>query len=452
MEEDVLKKTMPHSHEAEQSVIGAMLMDRDAIYVATDTLKSDDFYEREFMVMFDAISELSKEGKAVDMTTVIAKLREMDVAPELCGMGNIRQVIDATPTSANIKHYVDIVSAKSVERKLIKTLEGLRDKAFSDNRPIDELLDDTEREVFNIVQNRGAAEFEDIKQIVYRTLRNIESAAKNNSRITGIATGLRDLDAKLAGFQKSDLILLAARPSMGKTALALNIANYVAVRSHIPTVIFSLEMSKESLVKRIMSMNSKVNSETIRTGQLKDNEWADLMDASREIGESGLIIDDTPGIKVNDLRSKCRKLKLEKNIGLVMIDYLQLMSGSGHSESRQNEVAEISRSLKALAREIDCPVLALSQLSRAVESRDNKRPMLSDLRESGSIEQDADVVMFIYRDEYYKKDTDKPGVAEIIVGKQRNGPTGTVEVKWIGEMQKFATLEKTQQYNNNDEE
>ncbi len=440
--ENILKKTMPYSHEAEQSVIGAMLMDKDAIYVAQDNLNSQDFYEKEFMLMFDAISALSLEGKAVDMTTVIAKLREMEVAPELCGMERIRQVIDATPTSANIKHYVDIVASKSLERRLIKTLEGLRDKAFSDNRPVDELLEDTEKEIFQIVQNRGGAEFEDIKDVVYRTLRTIELAAKNNSRITGIATGLRDLDAKLAGFQKSDLILLAARPSMGKTALALNIANYVAVRSHIPTVVFSLEMSKESLVKRILSMNSRVNSETIRTGQMKDNEWADLMDAAREIGESGLIIDDTPGIKVSELRSKCRKLKLEKNIGMVMIDYLQLMSGSGHSESRQNEVAEISRSLKALAREIDCPVLALSQLSRAVESRDNKRPMLSDLRESGSIEQDADVVMFIYRDEYYNKDTEKPGVAEIIVGKQRNGPTGTVEVKWIGEMQKFATLEK----------
>ncbi len=419
-----------------------MIMDKDAIFVATDNLTSEDFYEKEFMLMFDAISALSAEGKAVDVTTVIAKLREMDVAPELCGIAHITQVIDATPTSANIRHYVDIVASKSLERKLIKTLETLRDKAYADNNPLDTLLEDTEREIFQIVQNRGAAEFEDIQAIVIRTLHNIESAAKSNSRITGIATGLRDLDAKLAGFQKSDLILLAARPSMGKTALALNIANYVAVRSHIPTVIFSLEMSKESLVKRIMSMNSRVNSETIRTGQLKDNEWVDLMNASREIGESGLIIDDTPGIKVSELRSKCRKLKLEKNIGLVMIDYLQLMSGSGHSESRQNEVAEISRSLKALAREIDCPVLALSQLSRAVESRDNKRPMLSDLRESGSIEQDADVVMFIYRDEYYNKDTEKPGVAEIIVGKQRNGPTGTVEVKWIGEMQKFATLEK----------
>ncbi|MBQ7636491.1 MAG: replicative DNA helicase, partial [Lachnospiraceae bacterium] len=387
--ENILKKTMPYSHEAEQSVIGAMLMDKDAIFVAQDNLNSQDFYEKEFMLMFDAISALCQEGKAVDMTTLIAKLREMEVAPEICGMERIRQVIDATPTSANIKHYVDIVASKSLERKLIKTLEGLRDKAFSDNRPIDELLEDTEKEVFQIVQNRGAAEFEDIKDVVYRTLRTIELAAKNNSRITGIATGLRDLDAKLAGFQKSDLILLAARPSMGKTALALNIANYVAVRSHIPTVVFSLEMSKESLVKRILSMNSRVNSETIRTGQMKDNEWADLMDAAREIGESGLIIDDTPGIKVSELRSKCRKLKLEKNIGMVMIDYLQLMSGSGHSESRQNEVAEISRSLKALAREIDCPVLALSQLSRAVESRDNKRPMLSDLRESGSIEQDA---------------------------------------------------------------
>ncbi len=446
MEENILKKTMPHSHEAEQSVIGSMIMDNAAIFAATDHLSPEDFYEKEYMLMFEAISALSAEGKAVDLTTVIAKLREMDVAPEISGLAHLREILDATPTSANIKHYVEIVSAKSTERKLIKILEDLRDKAFADSTPLDDLLEETEKQVFGIVQSRGSEGFEDIKKIVYRTLRNIDTAAKNNSRITGIATGLRDLDGKLAGFQKSDLILLAARPSMGKTALALNIANYVAVHSHIPTVIFSLEMSKESLVKRIMSMNSKINSETLRTGQLKDEEWADLMAASKDIGESGLVIDDTPGIKVNDLRAKCRKLKLEKNIGLVMIDYLQLMSGSGHAESRQNEVAEISRSLKALAREIDCPVLALSQLSRAVEARDNKRPMLSDLRESGSIEQDADVVMFIYRDEYYHKDTEKKGIAEIIVAKQRNGPTGTVDVKWIGEMQKFATLEKAVQH------
>ena len=440
MEENVLKRVMPHSHEAEQSVIGSMIMDKDAVFAATDYLIADDFYEQEFKVMFEACVALSQKGMAIDPTTLTDKLKEMGVAPELCGLENINRVISQTPTSANIKHYVDIVLSKSKERRLIKTLETLRDKTFQGNMPIDELFEETEKEIFNLVQNRGTADFENIRDIVYRSLRRIELAAQNNSRITGIATGLRDLDFKLSGLQKSDLILLAARPSMGKTALALNIANYVAVRSHIPTAIFSLEMSKDMLLNRMLSMNSKVNSESIRTGQLKDSEWTDLLEASRDISEAPLYIDETPGIKVSDLRTKCRKLKIEKDLGLVMIDYLQLMTASGKAESRQNEVAEISRSLKALAREINCPVIALSQLSRAVESRDNKRPMLSDLRESGSIEQDADVVMFIYRDDYYNKETDKKGISEIIVAKQRNGPIGTIELAWLPELTKFANL------------
>lgn len=442
MEDNVFKKTMPHSREAEQSVIGSMLSDNDVIFNATDALTSEDFYEQDCKVMFDAIADLSKHGKPVDPTTVIEKLKEMEVAPELCGLEHIRNTMDATPTSANIKHYVEIVKNKSIERKLIKTLETLRDRTYSDSVPIDDLLEDTEKQVFSIVQNRGSEGFESISNIVIRTLRNIQNAAKNNNRITGIATGFRDLDAKLAGLQKSDLILLAARPSMGKTALALNIANYVAVHSHISTALFSLEMSKESLTNRLLAMNSKVSSEVIRTGQLKDDEWNELLEAGRSLAESGLIIDDTPGIKISELRAKCRKLKMERDIGLVMIDYLQLMSAGGRSESRQQEVAEISRSLKALAREINCPVVALSQLSRAVEQRDNKRPMLSDLRESGSIEQDADVVMFIYRDEYYNKDTEDQGIAEVIIGKQRNGSTGTVKLKWLGQFQKFGNLER----------
>ncbi len=450
MEENVLKRVMPHSHEAEQSVIGSMIMDKDAVFTATDYLIADDFYEQEFKAMFEASVALSQKGMAIDPTTLTDKLREMGVAPELCGLENINRVISETPTSANVKHYVDIVLSKSKERRLIKTLETLRDKAFQGNTDVDVLFEEAEKEIFNLVQNRGSSDFEDIRDIVYRGLRRIELAAKNNSRITGIATGLRDLDFKLSGLQKSDLILLAARPSMGKTALALNIANYVAVKSHIPTAIFSLEMSKETLLNRMFSMNSGVNSETIRTGQLKDTEWYDLTQAAKELTNAPLYIDETPGIKPGELRTKCRKLKIEKNLGLVMIDYLQLMSGSStRNESRQNEVAEISRSLKALAREINCPVVALSQLSRAVESRDNKRPMLSDLRESGSIEQDADVVMFIYRDEYYNKDSEDKGVAEVIVAKQRNGTTGPIRLKWMGELQKFATLE---QIRTNDED
>ncbi len=352
---------------------------------------------------------------------------------------------DAVPTSANIKYYADIVAEKALSRRLIKITETIANTCYLDKERIDTVLEETEKQVFGIIQNRGSGDYEDIKDVVFRTLRNIEAAAKSKGRITGIATGFRDLDYKTAGFQRSDLILIAARPSMGKSALVLNLAEYVAVRSHITTALFSLEMSKEQLINRMLAMNSKVDSQNIRTGDLKDEEWANLMESARNIGESGLIIDDTPGISISELRSKCRKLKLEKKLGLVIIDYLQLMSGGGRSESRQQEVSEISRSLKALAREINCPVIALSQLSRAVEQRPDKRPMLSDLRESGAIEQDADMVIFIYRDEYYNRDTEEPGVAELIIGKQRNGPTGTVKLKWMGQIQKFGNLEQSEQ-------
>ena len=305
---------------------------------------------------------------------------------------------------------------------------------------------DTEKQIFELVQRRGGGDTEDIRSIVLKTIENIENAAKNRGAVTGIATGFYDLDYKTAGLQRSDLILVAARPSMGKTAFVLNIAEFVALKSKIPTAIFSLEMSRTQLVNRILAMNSKVDSQTMRTGDLKDEDWAKLMESARLTGESPLMIDDTPGISIQELRSKCRKFKLEKNLGLVIIDYLQLMSGGKKSESRQQEISEISRSLKALAREINCPVIALSQLSRAVESRDDKRPMLSDLRESGAIEQDADVVMFIYRDEYYTKEKcEEPGVSEIIIGKQRNGPTGTVKLAWLGNYTKFANLDNRKQ-------
>ena len=445
MEESLIKKVQPHSKEAEQSVIGSMIMDKDAIVVASELLTPDDFYIRQYGVLFEAMTELFQEGKPSDLVTILDKLKEKDVSPEVCGMEFIRDVTDAVPTSANIKYYAQIVAEKALARRLIKITEGISNTCYLDKEPMDVVLEETEKQVFNIIQRRGGGDYEDIKDVVLRALKNIEIAAKSQGRITGIATGFRDLDYKMAGLQRSDLVLIAARPSMGKTAFVLNLAEYIALHSHVTTAIFSLEMSKEQLINRLLAMNSRVDSQNIRTGDLKDSEWADLMESARNIGESGLVIDDTPGISISELRSKCRKLKLEKNLGIVIIDYLQLMSGSGKSESRQQEISEIYRSLKALAREINCPVVALSQLSRAVEQRPDKRPMLSDLRESGAIEQDADVVMFIYRDEYYNKDTEEPGITEIIIGKQRNGPTGTVKLKWMGQIQKFGNLEMREQ-------
>ena len=312
-----------------------------------------------------------------------------------------------------------------------------------DSQPLEDILEDTEKSVFDVIQQRGGSEFEPIRDVVLRTLDSIEKAAKQKGNITGLETGFRDLDAKTAGLQKSDLILIAARPAMGKTAFVLNIAEYVALHSNSTIALFSLEMSKEQLVKRMLAMNSMVDSQKIRTGDLEDDDWDKLVGSVRKIGNSNLVIDDTSGITASELRSKCRKLKIEQGLDLVIIDYLQLMTGAGKrkSDSRQQEISDISRSLKVMARELDVPVIALSQLSRAVESRPDKRPMLSDLRESGAIEQDADIVMFIYRDEYYNPDSEKKGVAEVIVAKQRSGPTGPVELAWLSQYTKFGNLE-----------
>lgn len=441
MEEAFIKKVQPHSKEAEQAVIGSMLMDQDAILVASELLRGEDFYIQQYGILFDTMAELYQEGKPAELVTILTRLEEKGVSPEICGMELIRELTDIVSTSANIKYYVQIVAEKALSRRLIKVSEGIENACYQSKESMDVILEQAEKQIFHIVQKRGAGEYEDIRKVVLRTLKTIEMAAKSSGRITGIATGFTDLDYKMAGLQRSDLVLIAARPSMGKTAFVLNLAEYIALHSKVTTIVFSLEMSKEQLVNRLLAMNSRVDSQNIRTGDLKDSEWADLMESARNIGESSLVIDDTPGITISELRSKCRKLKLEKNLGVVIIDYLQLMNGNGKTESRQQEISEISRSLKALAREIDCPVVALSQLSRAVEQRLDKRPMLSDLRESGAIEQDADVVMFLYRDEYYHKDTEEPGVTEVIIGKQRNGPTGTVKLKWMGEIQKFGNLQ-----------
>ncbi len=442
MEEALLKRVLPHSMEAEQSVIGSMIMDREAIVVASEIVRGEDFYNKQYGILFEAMVELNDESKPVDLVTLQDRLREKDVPPETCSPEFIRDLITAVPTSANIKYYAGIVAEKSTLRRLIRLNEEIANNCYVGKDSLENILADTEKRVFDLVQRRNTGEFVPIRQVVMNAMDNIEKASHNQGNVTGVATGFLDLDYKTAGMQPSDLILVAARPSMGKTAFVLNVAQYVAFRQNKTVAIFSLEMSKEQLVNRLFAMESKVDSQHLRTGDLSDTEWEKLIKSAGVIGKSNLIIDDTPGISISELRSKCRKYKLEHNLEMIIIDYLQLMSGNGKStDSRQQEISDISRSLKALARELHVPVIALSQLSRAVEQRPDHRPMLSDLRESGAIEQDADVVMFIYRDDYYNKDTEKKGIAEIIIAKQRNGPIGTVELVWLPDFTKFANLD-----------
>ena len=445
IDEAVLKRVLPHSMEAEQSVIGSMIMDREAIVVASEMISGDDFYNKSYGVLFDSMVELNDQGQPVDVVTLQNRLKEKDVPPEVASLEFIRDLITAVPTSANIKYYATIVSEKAVLRKLIRLTEEIANNCYSEKDGLEVILEDTEKRVFDLVQRRNTGDFVPIREVVMNAMDKIEKASHSNGNVTGIATGFIDLDYRTAGMQPSDLVLIAARPSMGKTAFVLNIAQYVAFHSGECVAIFSLEMSKEQLVNRLFAMESKVDSQHLRTGNLSDLEWEKLIESAGMIGQSKLIIDDTPGISIAEMRSKCRKFKLEMDLKMVIIDYLQLMSGSGRgNESRQQEISDISRSLKALARELQVPVIALSQLSRAVEQRPDHRPMLSDLRESGAIEQDADVVMFIYRDDYYHKDTEHINEAEIIIAKQRNGPIGTVTLTWLPQYTKFANSERKQ--------
>ena len=440
MEEALIKRVLPHSVEAEQSVIGSMIMDRDAIMTASEVITSEDFYQSQYGVLFDAMLELYNEGKPVDLVTLQERLREKDVPPEISSLEFVRDLLDAVPTSANVRHYATIVQEKSMLRKLIKVNEDIANTCYLAREKTEDILEETEKKIFDLLQYRSTGDFVPIKQVVLNALDKIEKASKNKGTVTGIPTGFIDLDYKTSGFQPSDLILIAARPSMGKTAFVLNVAQHMAFKEGKTVAIFSLEMSKEQLVNRLFSLESKVDSQALRTGNLTDEDWAKLIEGAAVVGKSNLIIDDTPGISIAELRSKCRKFKLEHDLGIIIIDYLQLMSGGKHSESRQQEISEISRSLKAVARELNVPVVALSQLSRAVEQRPDHRPMLSDLRESGAIEQDADVVMFLYRDDYYNKDTDKKNIAEVIIAKQRNGPIGTVELVWLPNYTKVANM------------
>ncbi len=441
MEEALLKRVLPHSIEAEQSVIGSMLMDKEAIIAASEIVTASDFYQSQYGIMFEAMVELFNEGKPVDLITVQDRLKEKDVPPEVSSLDFVRDVMNTVPTSVNVKSYANIVREKAVLRRLIKVNENIANTCYVGKESLEQILADTEKSIFDLLQSRNSGEFVPIRQVALNVLEKIEIASKTQGTVTGIPTGFIDLDYKTSGLQPSDFVLIAARPSMGKTAFVLNLVDHVAVRKGLPCMVFSLEMSKEQLVNRMLAMESNVDSQKLRTGNLTDSDWDAIVEGIGVIGNSKLIIDDTPGISITELRSKCRKMKLEHGLSMIIIDYLQLMSGSGkNGENRQQEISEISRSLKALAREMNAPVVALSQLSRACETRTDHRPMLSDLRESGAIEQDADVVMFLYRDDYYNKDTDTPNIAEVIIAKQRNGPIGTVNLLWQPEFTKFVNL------------
>ena len=438
MDDALIKRVLPHSVEAEQSVIGSMLMDREAIIAASEIITADDFYQHQYGVMFEAMVEL------LDLITLQNRLKEKDVPPEVSSLDFVRDIITTVPTSANVKSYANIVREKAVLRRLIKVNEDIANTCYAGKEPLETILATTEKTVFDLLQSRNSGDFVPIRQVAMNVLEKIEEASKNQGTVTGIPTGFIDLDYKTSGLQPSDFILIAARPSMGKTAFVLNLVDHIAVKKGLPCMVFSLEMSKEQLVNRMLAMESNVDSQKLRTGTLSDSDWDAVVEGIGVIGNSKLIIDDTPGISIMELRSRCRKMKLEYGLSVVIIDYLQLMSGSGKGggDNRQQEISEISRSLKALARELSAPVIALSQLSRACETRQDHRPMLSDLRESGAIEQDADVVMFLYRDDYYNKDTDMPNIAEVIIAKQRNGPIGTVNLVWRPEFTKFANMAK----------
>ncbi|MCT4542046.1 MAG: replicative DNA helicase [Vallitalea sp.] len=436
-----IKGLPPYSLEAEQSVIGSMILDREAIATAMETLNSDDFYQPDLKLIYGLIVDLYNNSKAVDLVTLENKLKDEGVLDQIGGISYLSKLAMSVPTSAHIKNYAQIVKEKSVLRNLIKTSREIIAESYDGKNKLEDILNDAEEKIFNVMQDRRTQEFSSIKDLVVPTLNKIESIHKNQGKVTGIPTGFIDLDYKTAGLQPSDLILIAARPSMGKTAIALNMAQHAAIKENASTAIFSLEMSKDQLVNRLLCSEAMVDAQKVRTGDLEDEDWAKIASGSSVLSRAPIYIDDTPGITVAEMKAKCRKLKLEKGLDLILIDYLQLMSGNGKIESRQQEISEISRSLKALAREMEAPVVALSQLSRACESRADHRPMLSDLRESGAIEQDADVVMFLYRDEYYNPETEAKNQGELIIAKQRNGPTGTVHLVWMGQYTKFASMD-----------
>lgn len=436
------QRVLPHDIEAEQAVLSSMLLDREAVAAAMETLHPDDFYRADHKLIFDSAQELYNAGSPIDVITIKNKLEEKNAFDQIGGLSYLASLATAVASSVNIRHYAKIVEEKALLRRLIKASSGISQLSYEASEDVNSILDKAEKSIFDIIQNRHTEEFSHIRDVTIASFEKIEQIFYSKEKITGVPSGFIDFDNKTAGLQRSDLILLAARPSMGKTAFALNVAQNAAIRHNIPTAIFSLEMAKEQLVNRMLCSEAMLDAQKFRTGSLEEDDWTKLVQAMGPLSESPIYIDDTPGISPMEIRAKCRRLKLEKGLGLILIDYLQLMSGNGRNDSRQQEISEISRSLKAIAREMDCPVIALSQLSRACEQRADHRPMLSDLRESGAIEQDADVVAFLYRDEYYFPESEKKNMAELIIAKQRNGPTGTVDLTWLGQYTKFGNALK----------
>ena len=446
MEETIIRKVQPHSVEAEQAVLASMLMNREAVVNVADMLMKDDFYQVQYGVIFEAMVELYHEGASIDMITLTERLKEKGVPENVYSIEVMQELLNVVPVSTNAKKYAEIVKDRANMRRLIKMAETIANECYSLKDSSANILSNVENQVLELSQSGGNGDdFTPIREVVDNVLRNIRKASKQQGNITGVPTGFLDLDDMLTGLHGSELILIAARPAMGKTAFVLNIAEYVILKTDVPVAIFNFEMNKEQLVQRMIAMESQVNSQNIRTGNLQDDQWMKLYESSNIIGSTKLFIEDQSNVTIGDIRNKCRKLKQRHNVGLIIIDYLQLMSGNGRTDSRQQEVSEISRGLKVLAKELDVPIIALSQLSRAVEARTDHRPMLSDLRESGSIEQEADVVMFIYREDKYRDDLpeEDKNKAEIIIAKQRNGATGTVMLGWQGEYTKFVNLERS---------
>nr|WP_294583854.1 replicative DNA helicase [uncultured Anaerotignum sp.] len=439
---EIFQNVPPHDDAAELAVLGAMFLDREAASLALEMLTGEDFYRPDYRQVFEAAEELYHSGVPIDMITVKNKLEEKQVFDQIGGLPFLANISTSVGSSANMRHYAAIVEEKSVLRRLIRTANNISQMSYEGKTDVNAIMDTAEKGIFDIMQNRHSDQFHHIRDIAVDSIEKIEDIYRSKGKLTGVPTGFVDFDQKTAGLQKSDLILLAARPSMGKTAFALNIIQNAAIRSNVPTAVFSLEMSREQLVNRMLCSEAMLDAQRLRTGELTDSDWADLIQAMGPLSQAPIYIDDTPGVTPMEVRSKCRRLKVEKGLGLIVIDYLQLMSGNSRNDSRQQEISEISRSLKAIAREMEAPVIALSQLSRACEQRADHRPMLSDLRESGAIEQDADVVAFLYRDEYYFPDTEKKNQAELIIAKQRNGPTGTVDLTWMGQYTKFGNFLK----------
>ena len=437
-----LGKVPPHDIEAEQAVLGSMLTDKDAVIAAMETLKPDSFYREDDKAIYEAMQNLYNRAEPIDLITLKNELETMSKLEQVGGLEYLANLPEKAPTSANVQKYISIVEEKSMLRTLIKTANELVDLGYSQTEDVEDIMDHAEKKIFDIMQKKNQKGYSPIKDVLVESFTKLEELYNRKQHITGVPTGFTDLDYRTAGLHGSELILIAARPAMGKTAFALNLASNAAIRGKTGVAIFSLEMSKDQLVNRMLCSEAMVDSNKMRTGKLEEDDWAKLAQAIGPLSEANVFIDDTPGITVMEIRTKCRKLKLEKNIGLVIIDYLQLITGNGKKGgSREQEISEISRSLKILAKELNVPVIALSQLSRAVEQRPDHRPMLSDLRESGAIEQDADIVMFLYRDDVYNKESEKKDIAEVIIAKQRGGSTGTVDLLWMGSYTKFVNLE-----------